>query len=56
MNKIQELNYNKKVEEGHEEDFVRKAVIVVVTNNTINVAVLVMISIVVVRTNLVGKE
>lgn len=41
MNKIQELNFNKKVEEEHEEDFAEKVVIVAFTNNTINVVVLV---------------
>jgi hypothetical protein len=39
MNKIQELN--KKVEEGHEEDFAKKAEIVAVTSNIIKEAVLV---------------
>ncbi len=56
LNKIQELNFNKKVEEEHEEDIVRKAVIVVVISNTISVEVIIMTIIVAVRTNLVGKE
>ena len=54
MNKIQELN--KKVEEGHEEDFAKKAEIVVVTSNIISEAVLVTTWIAVAGTNLVEKE
>ena len=56
LNKIQELNFNKRVEEEHEEDIARKAVIVVVTSNTISEEVIIMIIIVAARTNLVGKE